>query len=125
MSRMSAFQQAKLFLVDTTGLDKDALHIHVSLILYLGSCLAFRWKARQWMPWLIVLLAALTGEALDIREQFAGPWPMQWAESAKDIVNTLIAPTMIMLAARLSPLFGASGHQPEMPGGAAGSEGNV
>ena len=70
---MSLFHQAKLFLIDTTGLDKDALHIHVSLILYLGSCLAFRWKAKQWMPWLIVLLAALAGEALDIRDHWRKP----------------------------------------------------
>lgn len=123
---MSLFQQVKLFLVDTTGLDKDALHIHVSLIFYLGSCLAFRWKARQWMPWLVVLLAALTGEALDIRDQLASPVPVDWAESVKDMVNTLLAPTLIMMAARLSPLFGGtSRHQAKVPARPARSEGNV
>ncbi len=48
---MTEFEAFKIFLVDHTGLAKDALHIYVSLAVYLGSCLIFRWKTRQWQPW--------------------------------------------------------------------------
>ena len=103
---MSTFQQAKLALVDTAGLAKDALHIYVALIVFFLSCILFKWKARQWKPWLLVVLAALTGEALDIRDELAAAGPILWAESAKDIVNTLLVPTIILLAARYGRMFG-------------------
>lgn len=102
---MSPFQHAKLALVDMTGLAKDALHIYVSLAVFFGACLIFRWKAWQWKPWLLVLLAALAGEALDLRDQYAIGCPFEWGESAKDFVNTAMVPTILMLSARLSGLF--------------------
>ena len=102
---MSPFQHAKLFLVDTTGLAKDALHIYVALIVFFGSCLLFGWKARQWKPWLLVLLAAVTGEALDLRDQLAGHTALLWHEGAKDLINTLMVPTIILIAARCSRMF--------------------
>ena len=102
---MNAFQQAKLFLVDTTALDKDALHIYVALIVFFGSCVIFRWKAWQWKPWLLVLLAATAGEALDLYGNAAYDGAADPAESVKDFLNTLLAPTVLMLAARYSRIF--------------------
>ena len=102
---MSGFEQAKLALVQFTGLERDALHIYVSLIVFFGSCLLLRWKAWQIRPVLMVVLAALTGEVLDLAYQHEQAMPLLWAESAKDMVNTCMVPTILMLATRLSGVF--------------------
>ena len=102
---MSSYQQAKIALVDATGLSRDALHIYVALVVFFGGCLLFGWKARQWRPLLLVLAAAIAGEALDIRDTLAAGRPAEWLDTAKDIVNTLIMPTTILLTARLSGIF--------------------
>ena len=102
---MSGFEQAKLALVQFTGLERDALHIYVSLIVFFGSCLLLRWKAWQIRPVLMVVLAALTGEVLDLAYQHEQAMPLLWAESAKDMVNTCMVPTILMLATRLSGGF--------------------
>jgi hypothetical protein len=105
-SAMSAFQHGKFVVMSLTGLAKDALHIYVALIVFFGSCVLFRWKARDWKPWLLVLLAALAGEVMDLRDQAEFYHvAFKWGESVKDIVNTLMVPTMILLAARYSRLF--------------------
>ncbi|HZF45771.1 MAG TPA: hypothetical protein VEZ26_05520 [Sphingomonadaceae bacterium] len=106
---MSGFQSAKLALVHFTGLERDALHIYVSLILFFGACLLLRWKAWQIWPVLLVLLAALIGELVDLHDQSELGMPLMWAESAKDVVNTCMVPTIVMLAARLSGLFRKDG----------------
>lgn len=102
---MSSFQTAKNLIVETTGLARDALHIYVALIIFLGSCLVFGWRAKSWKPWLLVLLAALAGEALDIRDTLPTKLGPDYCESVKDIVNTLIVPTVLVLLARYSGIF--------------------
>ncbi|OJW68006.1 MAG: hypothetical protein BGO57_11590 [Sphingomonadales bacterium 63-6] len=109
---MSGFEQAKLALVHFTGLERDALHIYVSLIVFFGSCLLLRWKAWQIRALLMVLLAALTGEVLDLAYQHELGMPLLWAESAKDIVNTCMVPTILMLMTRLSGVFRKQNSEP-------------
>lgn len=102
---MSLFQTAKVILVERTHLTQDALHIYVALTLFLGSCLAFGWKARDFKPLVLVASAALAGEALDLREATgpldAGPID----ESIKDLWNTMLVPTILLLLARYSRVF--------------------
>ena len=96
---MSALQQAKLYLVENIHLAKDALHIYVALALVFGSCLLFGWKVRQWRPWLLVLAAALAGEAWDLRDTIAGGDPVHLAANVKDVLNTLAVSTLLLLLA--------------------------
>ena len=112
---MSMFQQAKIYLVETTGLARDALHIYVALGLFVACCLLFGWKAREWRPWLVVLLAAIAGEVLDIRDTMAKSAPLQLGESWKDLWNTMVLPTVLMLAARYTGIFAKPDAAPEMP----------
>ena len=131
---MSMFQQTKIFLVQSSDLAKDALHIYVALALFLGACLAFGWEGRQWKPWLLVLLAALAGEAWDIRDTLANGGPVRIGGNWKDLWNTMLAPTVLMLAARYTDAFKpaapareseGSGDQPQLPGGALHGERDV
>ncbi len=103
---MSPFQQAKLWLVETLHLGKDALHIYVALAVFFGACLLFRWKASQWKPWLCVLAVALAGEAWDLGDSASRGAPLAFDLSLKDLWNTLLVPTALVLLARYSPVFG-------------------
>ena len=108
---MSALQQAETFLVENLQLAKDALHIYVALIVFFGACLLFGWKARDWKPLAAVLLVALLGEAWDIRDRFVQDIRADYPAHIKDLWNTLLAPTAILLLARFSKVFGG-----RMPG---------
>lgn len=102
---MSEFQQTKLAIVEHLGLAKDALHIYVAVIVFFGSCVLFKWKAGQWKPWLLVLAIALLGEAWDIRDTLVYNDKVWLAASWKDIWNTLLVPTVLMILARFTGIF--------------------
>ena len=97
---MSPLQDAKLWLVANLGLAKDALHIHVALLLFLGSAALFRWPLRGWRPWLVVAIAALVGEAWDLYDSVVSDTQIRFAANLKDVWNTLFWPTELMLLAR-------------------------
>lgn len=95
----------KDWLVDYLRLAKDALHIYVALGIYFGSCLAFGWKVRDWRPLACVLAAAIIGEMVDLSINFERRGIFAIRGSAKDILNTLLVPTMILVLARYSSVF--------------------
>lgn len=126
---MSMVQQAKLFIVEHVHLAKDALHIYVALAVFLGACLLFGWKARQWKPSLLVLFTALVGEVWDIRDSLDSNDPIYPLENWKDIWNTMLLPTVLMLAARFTSVFekreAPSGDETEMAAGPTSGEDDV
>jgi hypothetical protein len=101
----SIFQTAKFWLVDSTGLAKDALHIHIALALFLGSALLLRWPLGSWKPWLLVLAAAIAGEVWDIWDSIADGRPILPVANWQDVWNAMIWPTAILLLARTTKLF--------------------
>jgi hypothetical protein len=102
---LSWLQDAKLLLMDASGLAKDALHIHVGMAAFLGSALLFRWPLASLRPLLVAAAVALAGEAWDIVDNVRSGAPMQWAGHWHDIWNTLFWPTAILLLARFTPLL--------------------
>jgi hypothetical protein len=100
---MPPLHEMKLWLVEFTGLAKDALHIHVALLLFFGSALLFRWRLSDPRLWLIVLAAALAGEAWDIHDTVSFGGTLDPSANWHDIWNTLLWPTVIGLLARFSP----------------------
>lgn len=100
-------QTAKLWLVDATGLAKDALHIHVGLIVFFGAALLLRWPLRSWKPWAAALVVTLAGEVWDLWDSLSeGRRILFWA-NWKDVWNTMLWPSAILLLARGTRLFGA------------------
>lgn len=83
-----------------TGLEKDALHIHAALLIYILTSLLFRRSFRSFLPWLVVLGIELANEAHDIWENWGAPWSWSLGESGKDLWNTMLWPTVLLLAAR-------------------------
>ncbi|OYX37053.1 MULTISPECIES: hypothetical protein [unclassified Sphingomonas] len=106
---MSALQVAKLWLIGATGLSKDALHVYVALILFFGSAVLFKWSLAGWRPWTVVLVAAVSGEAWDIRDRLAGRIAIDLPGDWHDIWNTMFWPSVILLVARTTSVFGRSG----------------
>lgn len=105
------YQQVKLVLIDGSRLSKDALHVYGGMAIYLGMRLIV--PQRRWVAWAVVLIAALTGEWLDMQgEHLRGdlqPDTAHW----HDIWNTLFWPTILMLLERWWP-------QPPAPDTASG-----
>lgn len=94
------FQQWKTDVIDATGLAKDALHVHIGLLVFVLVRLVWRWRGGWFVAWLVALGFALGGEWLDVRaEQMGGalqPDPAHW----HDIWNTMVWPTLFLLIGR-------------------------
>ncbi len=92
-----------------SSLDRDSLHIHVSILAYLLACLVLRAKAYNLLPWLAVFALAAFGEYVDGRGlRNIANYPDQvtlWQFHGKDMINTMIAPTILLLAARFTQVF--------------------
>ena len=93
-------------------LSKDALHIHLGLAIYLIVLLTLARGRRLWLPWATVLVFELVNEAVDIFHH--GPSTSELVGSVKDIVNTMLWPTVLlvgthMLLRRAHRIDGANG----------------
>jgi hypothetical protein len=97
----SWYQEVKLVLVSTLGLSKDALHVHVGLGVYLLVAILLRRPLSSVVPLAAVLLAALAGEALDMRDDVRSLGYWRWQASLGDILNTTFWPFVIWLLARV------------------------
>ncbi len=100
---MTDWYQLKLFAEHTLGVSMDSLHVIVGVIIQFGAAMALRTQVTRWRPWLIVLAVEHDNEwaALHVEK-----WPdpaMQYGEGAKDILLTMLLPTLILAAGRLSP----------------------
>lgn len=95
--------QMKLWLEETTGLHMDALHVHAGILAQLAAATVLRRSIGSPWPWLLVLLAAMANEWWDLTYEI---WPTrdeQWAESIRDVWNTMLLPTVLLLLSRLAP----------------------
>ena len=97
---MSAYQSAKLVLMEATGLAKDALHIYAGMIVMLLTAALLRRPLRDWRPLAAVFLAALAAELWDLIDTLAIDHSPRWRGNMKDIWNTLFWPTALFLLAR-------------------------
>lgn len=102
---LSAFQTAKLWLTDHTGLAKDALHIYIGLLILFGSARLFKWRIGDWRPVMIVLAFALAGEAWDIRDVLVVNGKPDLPANWHDVWNTCFWPIALTLIARYTSLF--------------------
>ena len=81
------------------GLSADALHVHVSILLYLLFALATRRRLYHWMPWVLVLLIECINEFIDLNQP-AGSLESNWPASQHDILNTMFLPTVLLVMLR-------------------------
>ena len=97
-------QLFKEFMIGTTGLGKDALHVYAGLILFIGVRVIWRRRGGWVLGWLAALAAALFVEWLDIRTEISEYNLRPDAEHWKDIWNTMFWPSVLLvLGPRLQP----------------------
>ncbi len=102
---LSAFQQAKLAIVDWVGLPKDALHIYVGFAVFLAAAAASRKPLRHPLPIGAVLAAALAGEAWDMFDTLRAGQRLRWDASWRDIWNTSFWPMVLFILARTTRIL--------------------
>jgi hypothetical protein len=103
VAAMSTWHQGKLFIEHSLAIQHDALHILIGTLLWLAIGLFMRRPLTSWWPWLWVFEAIAWNETVDL---WAEQWPdpgQQYGEGAKDLLLTMILPTVLMIAARMRP----------------------
>jgi hypothetical protein len=100
----------------STGLHRDALHVYAAVLIQLAVAALARRSLAALLPWLVVLLFQLANELLDFWAE-GGPilaWRVE--EAARDSVNTMALPTLLLIVARLAPslLVRAGGRRPRL-----------
>lgn len=105
----------KMRLVEAVGLTNDAMHIHGSLLILLGSAVILRRRPDSLWCWLIVLAAELFNEYADLHGEAPGEATIDAA--MHDLYNTMFWPTIILLLGRLLfPRPKTSDAKPEISG---------
>lgn len=93
----------KLFMSQATTLSMDALHLLAGLIGFLVVARLFKRPLSDARPWLAVFILELLNEWSDLSVEL---WPdvaRQLGHGAKDILLTMVVPTVLMLVARNRP----------------------
>ncbi|MBA3512067.1 hypothetical protein [Sphingomonas sp.] len=97
------WHQFKLLVEHSTGISMDALHILVGVLIQLLVAVLFKSSVARWRPLLAVLALVLINEVNDF---LVDVWPdpgMQLGEALKDIVLTMLIPSLIFVLARRRP----------------------
>jgi hypothetical protein len=96
---IDSFTDHKEWVVALTGVSKDALHIHTSLLLIFVTVLVRKRPLGSFVPWTVVLAFESLNEILDY---VSDPLAPCWQEAAlHDLVNTMFWPTALVIVARL------------------------
>lgn len=82
------------------AISKDALHIHIGLAFFFAFVLILRRGPTSILPWLGLLAFELLNEGMDIFHWHQGAFTFEIGGSLKDIVNTMIWPTVALLTFR-------------------------
>lgn len=93
----------KQYISMTSGLSMDALHVHAGILCQFAAALLLRRSLASPAPWLVVLGATLANEWSDLAFD---TWPdraLQYGESARDLWNTMLMPTLLLLSVRFLP----------------------
>ena len=100
---MSSWHEGKLAIEHSLAISHNSLHILIGVLLWIALGVLLRRPLTSWLPWLWVLAAILWNEAVDLWiEQWPDPGH-QYGEGAKDVLLTMLVPTLLMFAARARP----------------------
>jgi len=100
---MGSWYAAKRLIEHAVAVSHDTLHVIVGVLLLLVLALVLRRPLSSLLPWLVLAAVALWNEVLDL---WVEQWPdaaMQYGETARDLLLTMLLPTVLMLAVRLRP----------------------
>jgi hypothetical protein len=99
----AAWYRAKTLLKHATGWPMDTLHVLAGVLLQLLIAAVLRRSLASGRVWLVLLLLELANEAYDL---WFERWPslaMQLGEGLRDVISTMVLPTILLLVARTWP----------------------
>jgi hypothetical protein len=97
----SEYQLLKRQILEVLPVSKDAVHMYIGIACLLVSIFAFRLPPAAWRSLLLGLLVSLVMEALDLRDNVRYPATVRAVEAVHDLVNTNLAPFLLVLTMRL------------------------
>lgn len=105
------FYILKTNIVDLTGLERDALHIYIGIMVYVAVIALLRRYIRPSKAAVIALImvtvVTLIGEYLDLRQQVDFGLEMRFGDSIHDIINTCFWPYALYALGRWTTLLDA------------------
>ena len=96
----SAYQNFKLIILDVLSLSKDAIHIHIGLLVFFLAVVLWRRWQLDILALLPVFLVAGGMEVLDLRDDLESLGYMRWSASLHDLINTIFWPTLIVISSK-------------------------
>jgi uncharacterized membrane protein len=118
----TAISDLKEVLEITFHLSRDALHVHVGLVMFIAMAAVLRRERRFLLSFLVLLAACLVGEMADYSYALDRHIGFNWLGSAKDVVNTMFWPAIgvaagphILRLLRLNRQARAEGERRSMP----------
>lgn len=96
----SFYQSIKLNTVELLGLSKDAIHIHIGLLVFILSLVMITKGRVSFVAFIPVLVVASSMEALDLFDDFHSLGNLNWGNSLHDVINTCMWPFLICLIFR-------------------------
>lgn len=105
------WEQVKSAISLWTELERDALHIYAAILVQIAAASLLRRSLASVLPWLVVLIAALLNEALDIsRDGIFEAY--ERGAALHDLWNTMLVPTLLALLVRFAPRLFARDRAP-------------
>lgn len=102
-SLLWAWHEWKLFFERSIAFSNDATHVIAGVLVQFAAAFLLRKPISSCWPWITVLAATVINEAVDLRVE---TWPdlsMQYGEGFKDLLLTMLLPTLLMATARWTP----------------------
>lgn len=96
----SAYQHLKLIILDVLDLSRDAIHIHIGLLVFFLAVVLWRRGRFDILALLPVFLVAIGMEVLDLRDDLASLGYMRWSASLHDLINTVFWPTLVVVTSK-------------------------
>jgi hypothetical protein len=113
----------KEWLTHAIGLNQDALHVYSGVFLQIGAAILLRKSLKSPWPWLAVAGVEFANEVYDYTYEV---WPnrdIQLAEGLRDMWNTMVLPTLLLVLARYAPRLIVGNSETDPPTPSAGDPG--
>lgn len=95
--------ETKQFVEHVIAFSLDAVHVIGGVLVLLAASLLLRKPVSSMQPWVVVLVLACINELIDL---WIDQWPspgMQYGEGVKDLLLTMLLPTVLFLTSRSFP----------------------
>ena len=105
---MSEYQNAKMIILSILEISKDAIHIHIGLIVFFAAVVLWRKGAIDARCLVPAVIVASLMEMLDLRDEYSSLGRIRMAAvtaSIHDMLNTLFWPVVIVVLAWIGKLY--------------------